>query len=217
MLVAVGESATGVIAVADAIRPEAAAMIAELKKMGVRKTVMLTGDNETVANAVARRIGIDDVRAGLMPDMKLAEIDALRRDGGVVMVGDGVNDAPALATADLGVAMGSRGTDVALETADVVLMQDNLHRLPYAINLSRRTRTTIRVNIAISLSVIAVLVVSTLTVGIPLPIGVMAGSSSRRRHRPDHATRRRHNLPQRLATVNIAPVVRSSCMCVVTR
>lgn len=178
MLVAVAESATGVIAVADAIRPEAAAMIAELKTMGVRKTVMLTGDNETVANAVARRIGIDDVRAGLMPDMKLAEIDALRRDGGVVMVGDGVNDAPALATADLGVAMGSRGTDVALETADVVLMQDNLHRLPYAINLSRRTRTTIRVNIAISLSVIAVLVVSTLTVGIPLPIGVIGHEGS---------------------------------------
>jgi Cd2+/Zn2+-exporting ATPase len=143
MLVACGGLAIGVVAVADTVRPEAAKMIADLKALGVRRTVMLTGDNETVARAVARQLGIDDVRASLMPDAKLAEVERLRREGGVVMVGDGVNDAPALATADIGVAMGTRGTDVALETADIVLMQDDLRRLPYAIDLSRRTRRTI--------------------------------------------------------------------------
>lgn len=178
MLVAIDGDAAGVIAVADTVRPEAAAMIADLKNLGVQKTVMLTGDNETVAGAVARQIGIDDVRAGLMPDMKLTEIEAMRRDGGVAMVGDGVNDAPALATADIGIAMGSRGTDVALETADIVLMQDDLHRLPYAIDLSRRTRKTIRLNITISLSVIVVLILSTLIVGMPLPLGVVGHEGS---------------------------------------
>jgi Cd2+/Zn2+-exporting ATPase len=178
MLAAAGGRVIGVVAVADTIRPEAARMIADLKQLGVTRTVMLTGDNATVAHAVARQIGIDDVRAGLMPDAKLVEIEHLRREGGVVMIGDGVNDAPALAAADLGVAMGTRGTDVALETADIVLMQDDLHRLPYAIDLSRRTRRTIRVNISFALSVIAVLIVSTLLVGIPLPLGVVGHEGS---------------------------------------
>ncbi len=178
MLVASGGQAIGVVAVADTVRPEAAKVIADLKALGVKRTVMLTGDNETVARAVARQLGIDDVRASLMPDAKLAEIERLRREGGVVMVGDGVNDAPALATADIGVAMGTRGTDVALETADVVLMQDDLRRLPYAIDLSRRTRRTIRVNITFALSVIAVLIASTLLVGIPLPLGVVGHEGS---------------------------------------
>ena len=178
MLVASGGQAIGVVAVADTVRPEAAKVLADLKALGVTRTVMLTGDNETVARAVARQIGIDDVRANLMPEAKLVEIDRLRRDGGVVMVGDGVNDAPALATADIGVAMGTRGTDVALETADVVLMQDDLRRLPYAIDLSRRTRRTIRVNITFALSVIAVLIVSTLLIGIPLPLGVVGHEGS---------------------------------------
>jgi Cd2+/Zn2+-exporting ATPase len=178
MLVACGGRAIGIVAVADTVRPEAAKMVADLKALGVRRTVMLTGDNATVARAVARQIGIDDVRASLMPDAKLGEIEKLRREGGVVMVGDGVNDAPALATADIGVAMGTRGTDVALETADVVLMQDDLHRLPYAIDLSRRTRRTIRINIGFALSVIGVLIVSTLLVGIPLPLGVVGHEGS---------------------------------------
>ncbi len=178
VLVAAGGQAVGVIAVADTVRPEAAQMIADLKQLGVKRTVMLTGDNETVARAVARQLGVDDVRASLMPDEKLAAIHALRAEGGVVMVGDGVNDAPALATADIGVAMGTRGTDVALETADVVLMQDDLHRLPYAIDLSRRTRRTIRINITFALSVIVVLILSTLIVGIPLPLGVVGHEGS---------------------------------------
>ena len=178
MLVTVGKQVAGAIAVADSVRPEAAGMIAQLRTLGVDRTVMLTGDNEKVARAVARQVGIDDVRANLLPDQKLGEIEALRRDGGVVMVGDGVNDAPALALADLGVAMGTRGSDVALETADVVLMQDDLRRLPYAIDLSRRTRTTIRWNIGFALSVIVVLIVSTLSVGIPLPLGVVGHEGS---------------------------------------
>ncbi|MBA2290706.1 MAG: heavy metal translocating P-type ATPase [Chloroflexia bacterium] len=178
MLVAVDDLVAGVIAAADTVRPESAAVVANLRKLGVRHLVMLTGDNDQVARAVARQVGIDDVRANLLPDQKLAQIEALRRDGGVVMVGDGVNDAPALALADIGIAMGGRGTDVALETADVVLMQDDLHRLPYAIDLSRRTRTTIRWNIGFSLSVIVVLIASTLSVGIPLPLGVVGHEGS---------------------------------------
>jgi Cd2+/Zn2+-exporting ATPase len=113
-----------------------------------------------------------------LPDATLGEIEKRRRAGGVVLVGEGVNAAPALATADIGVAMGTRGTDVALETADVVLMQDDLHRLPYAIDLSRRTRRTIRINIGFALSVIGVLIVSTLLVGIPLPLGVVGHEGS---------------------------------------
>jgi Cd2+/Zn2+-exporting ATPase len=178
ILVAVDDLVAGVIAAADTVRPESAAVVANLRKLGVRHLVMLTGDNDQVARAVARQVGIDDVRANLLPDQKLAQIEALRRDGGVVMVGDGVNDAPALALADIGIAMGGRGTDVALETADVVLMQDDLHRLPYAIDLSRRTRTTIRWNIGFSLSVIVVLIASTLSVGIPLPLGVVGHEGS---------------------------------------
>lgn len=178
MLVAIGGRAAGVIAVADTVRPEAADVIARLRELGIEHLVMLTGDNEQVARAVARETGIDDVRANLLPDQKLAMIESLRRNGPVVMVGDGVNDAPALALADLGVAMGGRGTDVALETADVVLMRDDLHRLHYAIDLSRRTRSTIRWNIGFALSVIVVLIASTLTVGIPLPLGVVGHEGS---------------------------------------
>lgn len=178
MLVAIGGRVAGVIAVADTVRPEAAGMLARLRELGVQRTVMLTGDNEKVAQAVARQIGIDDVRANLLPDEKLAVIESLRRKGRVVMVGDGVNDAPALALADVGIAMGGRGADVALETADVVLMQDDLHRLPYAVDLSRRTRSTIRWNIGFALSVIVVLIASTLSVGIPLPLGVVGHEGS---------------------------------------
>ncbi len=178
MLVAIEGRVAGVIAVPDAARPEAAEVVANLRKLGVKRTVMLTGDSDKVAHAVARQVGIDDVRANLMPDQKLAEIESLRREGGVVMVGDGVNDAPALALADLGIALGGRGTDVALESADIVLMQDDLHRLPYAIGLSRRTRSTIRWNIGFALAVIVVLIASTLSVGIPLPLGVVGHEGS---------------------------------------
>ncbi|HKG25980.1 MAG TPA: heavy metal translocating P-type ATPase [Thermomicrobiales bacterium] len=168
----------GVLAVADTIRPSAAGVVADLKRLGIERSVMLTGDNRRVAEAIAEQVGIAEVEADLLPEEKLGTIRRLMSDGPVVMVGDGINDAPALATATLGVAMGGAGTDVALETADVVLMADDLTKLPYAIALSRRTRRTIVQNLAFSLSVIAVLVTSALTIGIPLPLGVVGHEGS---------------------------------------
>ncbi|CAN5429262.1 N/A [soil metagenome] len=168
----------GVIAVADALRPEAKAAVDGLRQAGVQRIVMLTGDNEHVARAIADQLGIDDVRADLLPEQKLTTIRELMNDGPVAMIGDGVNDAPALATATLGVAMGGAGTDVALETADVVLMSDDLRKLPYALKLSRRARRTIVQNLTFSLSVIVVLVTSALVIGIPLPLGVVGHEGS---------------------------------------
>jgi Cd2+/Zn2+-exporting ATPase len=140
--------------------------------------VMLTGDDHRVAAAIAAQLGIDEVHAELLPEEKLTTIKTLLNGGPVAMVGDGVNDAPALATATLGVAMGGAGSDVALETADVVLMADDLTKLPYAIALSRRARRTILQNLTFSLAVIATLVVSALTIGIPLPLGVVGHEGS---------------------------------------
>ena len=178
MLAGTREGPLGVIAVADTVRPQAAAAVARLKELGIARTVMLTGDNARVARAIGDQVGIDEVRAELLPEEKLTTIRALMADGPVAMVGDGVNDAPALATATLGVAMGGAGSDVALETADVVLMADDLSKLPYAIALSRRARRTIVQNLAFSLAVIAVLVASALSVGIPLPLGVVGHEGS---------------------------------------
>jgi Cd2+/Zn2+-exporting ATPase len=168
----------GVLAVADVVRPAAAGVLWSLGQLGIVRTVMLTGDNRRVADAIARPLGIDEVEADLLPEEKLTTIRRLMADGPVAMVGDGVNDAPALATATLGVAMGGAGTDVALETADVVLMADDLTKLPYAIALSRRTRRTIVQNLTFSLSVIVVLVTAALTIGIPLPLGVVGHEGS---------------------------------------
>jgi Cd2+/Zn2+-exporting ATPase len=166
------------VAVEDTLRPEAMATIAALKKAGIRRTVMLSGDSERVARAIADRLGIDDVRADLMPDEKVAAIQELKRHGRVAMVGDGVNDAPALATADVGIAMGAAGSDVALETADIVLMSDDLGKLPGAIDLSHAMKRTIRVNLAFALSVIAILATTNLIEGIPLPLGVVGHEGS---------------------------------------
>jgi Cd2+/Zn2+-exporting ATPase len=172
------QAVRGLIAVADTVRPSAKTVIAELKAQGIPRIVMLTGDNQRVAAAIAAELGIEMVHADLLPEEKLRIIDDLKATGPVTMVGDGVNDAPALATASIGVAMGGAGTDVALETADVVLMADDLTKLPYAIDLSRRTRRTIRQNLAFSLAVIGTLVVATLTRGIPLPLGVVGHEGS---------------------------------------
>jgi Cd2+/Zn2+-exporting ATPase len=172
------EAVRGLIAVADTLRPSAPGVIAALKAAGIARIVMLTGDNTRVAAAIGAELGINEVYADLLPEEKLRRIEELRAEGPVTMVGDGVNDAPALATADIGVAMGGAGTDVALETADVVLMADDLTRLPYAIDLSRRTRRTIRQNLGFSLAVIVTLVVATLTRGIPLPLGVVGHEGS---------------------------------------
>ena len=169
----------GLISIADTIRPEAAAVIERLRRVGISKIVMITGDNARVAAEVGRQVGISDIRADVLPAGKADVVKRLRDEGEVVaMVGDGVNDAPALAIADLGVAMGGAGTDVALETADMVLMTDDLNGVGYAIELSRRTHRTIIQNIAFSLSVIVVLAIAALTIGIPLPLGVVGHEGS---------------------------------------
>ena len=159
--VVLGEGARvlAVFGLADQPRPEAADAVASLRRGGVRRVVMLTGDNEAVARAVAARVGVTEWRAGLLPEEKLDAVRALGRDGSVAMVGDGVNDAPALAGADVGIAMGAAGSDVAIESADVALMADELQRLPEAIGQGRRTLRIIRQNVVVSLAVKAVFVV----------------------------------------------------------
>lgn len=164
----------GLIAVADRLRDDCADTVAALRAAGIERIVMLTGDNERVAAAVAVELGIDEWAAGLLPEDKTAVVKSLREDGGrIAMVGDGVNDAPALATADVGIAMGAAGTDVALETADVALMADDLAKLPYAIGLSRRAMRNIRQNIVMSLLVVACLVPAALAGWLSLTTGLL--------------------------------------------
>jgi Cd2+/Zn2+-exporting ATPase len=142
----------GVVAVADEVRDVAADTIELLHRQGIVRVVMLTGDHESAALAVASRLKIDEVHAGLLPEEKVAAVhDLRRRYGAIAMVGDGVNDAPALAVADVGIAMGVIGSDAALETADVALMTDELPKLAYAIRLSRATVRNIHANVAVSL------------------------------------------------------------------
>ncbi|WP_335999970.1 heavy metal translocating P-type ATPase [Halorientalis halophila] len=157
ILVGTEDELEGLIAVSDTIRPNAARTVAALRKQGLT-TVMLTGDNEGTARAVAEEVGVDEFRAGLLPEEKVNAVEALQDEyGEVAMVGDGINDAPALATADVGVAMGAAGSDTAIETADVALLGDDLTRLPYLSKLSRRANGVIRQNIWGSLGVKAVL------------------------------------------------------------
>jgi Cd2+/Zn2+-exporting ATPase len=152
MLVSADERLAGYIAVADKTRDTSRAAIEELKKLGIEKSVMLTGDNQTAAQTIASVIGVDEVRAQLLPDQKLAAVKSLRDEyQRVAMVGDGINDAPALASADVGIAMGTAGTAQAIETADVALMSDNLNKLPFAIKISRQAMRVIKQNVAISL------------------------------------------------------------------
>src|SRR5690606_37202291 len=144
----------GLIALADGVRPGAAALVRRLREVGVEQVVMITGDAEAPARRVAREVGIADVRARLLPEAKVRAVEALGAAGdGVLYVGDGINDAPALARAAVGVAMGAAGTDAALETADVALMADDLEQLPAVIGLSRRALAVIRQNVVFSLAV----------------------------------------------------------------
>ena len=145
LFLAVGARVLGVVAVADTVKPTSAAAIAELHDMGVR-TVMLTGDNERTAKAIQKTCGVDDVVAGVLPDGKEREIARLSEQGAVAMVGDGINDAPALARADVGIAIGA-GTDIAIDSADMVLMRSDLLDVPAAIQLSRATMRTIKQNL----------------------------------------------------------------------
>jgi Cd2+/Zn2+-exporting ATPase len=158
MLVRVDGRWAGVLGLLDTPRPGAAAALQALARLGVGRTVMLTGDHPRAAAAVAQQLGVTDVRAGLLPQDKLAAIGALVSDPGqVAMVGDGVNDAPALARATVGIAMGGAGSDAALEAADVALMGDDLGRLAFAVALGRAARRAIRQNLVIALGTVALL------------------------------------------------------------
>lgn len=169
----------GVIGISDEPRANARDTLVRLRTVGMKRIVMLTGDNQGVGDAVGRAVGVDDVRAGLLPEDKVRAIKTLAAEGRVAMVGDGVNDAPALAHATVGIAMGGAGTAAALETADVALMGDDLERLPFAIGLSRRTRAVIQQNLILSLGVIALLTVSSVlgVVRIGLAVVIHEGST----------------------------------------
>ena len=174
----IGKDLVGRVLLKDQIRAESRGVLAELKAMGIR-TVMLTGDRRHMAEAVAQELGLDEVRAGLSPEDKVAAIQAFRAEGRkVAMVGDGVNDAPCLAAADVSVAMGARGSDAALEQAEVILMHDRIENFLAAQRLSRRARAIIRQNLTISLGVVVVMVVATAFGAVPLAIGVAAHEGS---------------------------------------
>lgn len=164
----------GLIGLKDQIRPESARIVQELKAEGIERVVMLTGDNERTAEAIAQAAGVDEVFCELLPEDKLTVIERLEREyGPTAMIGDGVNDAPALAAASVGVAMGAAGTDVALETADVVLMSDNLDMVPYLVSLSRKTRQTLVVNLSVAMGLIALMLLGIFFFALPLPLAVI--------------------------------------------
>jgi len=180
MLIQADGQFLGIVPLADTPRPGVREVLARLHRIGVRKTIMLTGDNESVGRAIADAVGLDEVHAGLLPEDKVTAMEELgQRYGRVAMVGDGVNDAPAMARATVGIAMGGAGTDVALETADVALMADDLSRLPFAVALSRASRRIIRQNLFVSLGVVALLIPATLFgwAGIGLAVLIHEGST----------------------------------------
>lgn len=179
MLVSRGFRLLGLLALADEPRREAREALSALKEMGVASLVMLTGDNSKAANRIGQEVGVTEVRAGLLPADKVEAVRELRGKGGrLAMLGDGVNDAPALALADVGIAMGGAGTAVALETADVALMSDDLSKLPYAVGLSRFSRAIIKQNLAVSMGVIGLLVVTSVAGWMPLGPTVIAHEGS---------------------------------------
>lgn len=177
--VAYGDTVLGIIAVADTVRPEAAQAITHLKGLGIEQIVMVTGDNERTAHSIAQQIGISQVYAELLPEDKVRVIRNLQKKyKTVAMVGDGINDAPALAQASVGIAMGTAGSDVALETADVVLMADRLEKLEHAINLGRRTQRIVKQNVGFALSFIVLLLIANFWGDITLPLGVLGHEGS---------------------------------------
>jgi Cd2+/Zn2+-exporting ATPase len=163
----------------DAPRPEAADLVRGLREIGVRRTVMLTGDTPETARFVGEAVGVDDIRPALLPDEKTAVVRELAREGGsVMMVGDGINDAPSLASASVGVAMGGLGSDIAMNAAHVVLMHDRLDRIPQLIQLGRMTNRIIRANLLFASGVIVVLTAASLFWKLPLPIAVVGHEGS---------------------------------------
>jgi Cd2+/Zn2+-exporting ATPase len=178
MYVGVDGRAIGLVAVADTIRSDAPAAVKSLHDNGI-KVVMATGDAQRVAENVARELGVDEVHAEMMPEDKLDLVKELQSRGHVVaMVGDGVNDTPALAQADIGVAMGAAGSPAAIETADIALMADKLPRLPYALHLAQRTVRTMTLNIGIALATVAVLLAGVLLGGVTMSIGMLVHEAS---------------------------------------
>jgi Cd2+/Zn2+-exporting ATPase len=170
-LVSVEEKIIGIFGIADPIRENARELVTNLKQIGMQNVVMLTGDDRITAEAIAKEAGIVDVYANLLPDDKLAIIQKFKLAGKVVaMIGDGINDAPALATADIGIAMGVAGTGIAIETADIALMADDLSKIPQAIALSKAVLRNIRQNV-----IVALVTVSALLAGVLLKEVHMAG------------------------------------------
>lgn len=164
MIIKKDQNYIGIIGVMDIPRPEAKEVLLQLRKTGIKKIVMLTGDNQRVADAVAKQIGITEAYGDLLPEEKVAAIDKLMgKEKKLAMIGDGVNDAPAMAKSTVGIAMGAAGSDVALETADIALMGDKLSLLPFAIGLSRKSKSIIRQNLFISLGMVAILIPLTIT------------------------------------------------------
>ncbi len=175
-----GETWLGVLGVRDTPRDSAKAVLSKLRNLGIKPLIMLTGDNKGIGNAVGKEVGVDEIKADLLPEDKVTLLkELLKTHGQVAMVGDGVNDAPALAHATVGISMGGAGTAVALETADVALMGDDLSKLPFAVGLSRAAQKTIRQNLYISLFVIALLVISTVSgfLGIGIAVIIHEGST----------------------------------------
>ena len=169
----------GLLAVADEVRPTAAPLLQNLRFLGITPTVMLTGDNDATAQTVAQTVGVDRVYANLLPEDKVSAIQHLQQHyHPVAMVGDGINDAPALAQAAVGIAMGGAGSDVALETADIVLMADRLEKLEQAIRIGKRSRRIIRQNIAIALTSIVLLMIANFFGELTLPAGVLGHEGS---------------------------------------
>lgn len=169
----------GLLGVADTLREDAVEMIKALKAIGIEHIVMLTGDNAKVAAKIAARAGVDEFHADLLPQDKVTVLKSLQRKyGPVAMVGDGVNDAPSLATADIGIAMGGAGTDVAIETADVVLMSDDLRKIPFSIGLARQARKVVWQNLTFAMCVIVLLVAGAFGAELALPLGVVGHEGS---------------------------------------
>jgi Cd2+/Zn2+-exporting ATPase len=169
----------GAIAVADTLRESAVNLVKQLKKIGIEHIVLITGDNQQSADKVAKKLGIEEVYADLLPEDKLTVIKNLQEKyHTVAMVGDGINDAPALAMANVGIAMGKAGSDVALETADIILMSDNLAKIPSAINLGRRANRIVKQNITFALAFIGILLIANFAGDITLPLGVIGHEGS---------------------------------------
>jgi Cd2+/Zn2+-exporting ATPase len=171
-------TAQALLVMADTIRPAARELADGLHRLGVKKVVMLTGDQRLVAEAIAREAKVDEVHAELLPEDKLNVIRELKKEGTVMMIGDGVNDAPALAIADIGVAMGAAGTDVAMETADIVLMGDRLENIAILVAHARRAKRVLTQNLVFASAVIVVLVISALGFSLALPLGVIGHEGS---------------------------------------